>query len=97
VASRAGTRPLGRSGVGAAAGSVLRIRGIRRTPAVRLGAAWVRATLRIGAENCWRATGFTSGNTWTGGTQYLPKAIIGPTTHAFDASVALQFFASHAR
>jgi polyhydroxybutyrate depolymerase len=38
------------------------------------------------------------GHTWPGGPQYLPKAIIGPTTHAFGASEAIgQFFAAHAR
>jgi len=37
------------------------------------------------------------GHTWPGGPQYLPKAIIGPTTHAFGASDAIgQFFAAHA-
>jgi polyhydroxybutyrate depolymerase len=37
------------------------------------------------------------GHTWPGGPQYLPKAIIGPTTHAFSASDAIgQFFAAHA-
>jgi polyhydroxybutyrate depolymerase len=38
------------------------------------------------------------GHTWPGGPQYLPKAIIGPTTHAFAASEAIgQFFATHGR
>jgi polyhydroxybutyrate depolymerase len=38
------------------------------------------------------------GHTWPGGTQYLPTAIIGPTSHAFDASeTSWQFVASHAR
>jgi polyhydroxybutyrate depolymerase len=38
------------------------------------------------------------GHTWPGGKQYLPKAIIGPTTRAFDASeVIAQFFLTHAR
>jgi polyhydroxybutyrate depolymerase len=38
------------------------------------------------------------GHTWPGGTQYLPKAIIGPTSHAFDASESSrQPFAGHAR
>ena len=38
------------------------------------------------------------GHTWPGGVQYLPTAIIGPTTHAFDASEASwQFFAEHMR
>jgi polyhydroxybutyrate depolymerase len=38
------------------------------------------------------------GHTWPGGPQYLPKAIIGPTTHAFAASEAIgQFFAAQAR
>jgi polyhydroxybutyrate depolymerase len=37
------------------------------------------------------------GHTWPGGPQYLPKAIIGPTTHVFGASEAIgQFFAAHA-
>jgi polyhydroxybutyrate depolymerase len=37
------------------------------------------------------------GHTWPGGPQYLPTAIIGPTTHAFGASEAIgQFFAAHA-
>ena len=38
------------------------------------------------------------GHTWPGGKQYLPRAIIGPTTRAFDASEAIaQFFLAHAR
>lgn len=38
------------------------------------------------------------GHTWPGGKQYLSKAIIGPTTRAFDASeVIAQFFLTHAR
>ena len=38
------------------------------------------------------------GHTWPGGKQYLPKAIIGPTTRAFDASeVIAQFFLTHGR
>lgn len=38
------------------------------------------------------------GHTWPGGTQYPPKAVIGPTSHAFDASeTSWQFFASHIR
>ena len=38
------------------------------------------------------------GHTWPGGKQYLPQAIIGPTTRAFDASeVIAQFFLTHAR
>jgi polyhydroxybutyrate depolymerase len=38
------------------------------------------------------------GHTWPGGTQCLPKVIIGPTTRTFDASEASwQFFASHPR
>jgi polyhydroxybutyrate depolymerase len=37
------------------------------------------------------------GHTWPGGPQYLPKAIIGPTTHAFGASDAIgRFFTAHA-
>jgi polyhydroxybutyrate depolymerase len=38
------------------------------------------------------------GHTWPGGRQYLPRAIIGSTTRAFDASeVIAQFFLAHAR
>ncbi len=38
------------------------------------------------------------GHTWPGGKQYLPKAVIGPTTRAFDASeVIAQFFLTHGR
>lgn len=38
------------------------------------------------------------GHTWPGAKQYLPKAIIGATTRAFDASeVIALFFLSHAR
>ncbi|WP_433208757.1 extracellular catalytic domain type 1 short-chain-length polyhydroxyalkanoate depolymerase [Nocardia sp. CA-107356] len=38
------------------------------------------------------------GHTWPGGSQYLPKAVIGATTHAFDAADAgWQFFDAHAR
>jgi polyhydroxybutyrate depolymerase len=38
------------------------------------------------------------GHTWPGGTQYLPKSIIGPTTRAFDGSRAIaQFFLTHGR
>ncbi len=38
------------------------------------------------------------GHTWPGGKQYLPKAIIGPTTRALDGSEAIaQFFLAHAR
>jgi polyhydroxybutyrate depolymerase len=38
------------------------------------------------------------GHTWPGGKQYLPAAIIGHTTRAFDASeVIAQFFLAHAR
>jgi polyhydroxybutyrate depolymerase len=38
------------------------------------------------------------GHTWPGGPQYLPKAIIGSTTHAFAASDVIGgFFAAHAR
>jgi polyhydroxybutyrate depolymerase len=38
------------------------------------------------------------GHTWPGAKQYLPKAIIGATTRAFDASeVIAQFFLAHAR
>jgi polyhydroxybutyrate depolymerase len=38
------------------------------------------------------------GHTWPGGPQYLPKAIIGPTTQALAASEVIgQFFAAHSR
>jgi polyhydroxybutyrate depolymerase len=38
------------------------------------------------------------GHTWPGAKQYLPRAIIGATTRAFDASeVIAQFFLTHAR
>ncbi|CKM18473.1 esterase lipoprotein LPQC [Mycobacterium tuberculosis] len=38
------------------------------------------------------------GHTWPGGRQYLPKAVIGATTRAFDGSqVIAQFFATHGR
>ncbi|KAA1249596.1 esterase [Mycobacterium simiae] len=38
------------------------------------------------------------GHTWPGGKQYLPKAIIGSTTRAFDGSQAIvQFFVTHGR
>jgi polyhydroxybutyrate depolymerase len=38
------------------------------------------------------------GHTWPGARQYLPTAIIGPTTRGFDASeVIAQFFLAHAR
>ncbi|OBK22951.1 esterase [Mycobacterium asiaticum] len=38
------------------------------------------------------------GHTWPGGKQYLPKAVIGTTTGAFDGSqVIAQFFLAHAR
>ncbi|BBX74638.1 esterase [Mycobacterium shinjukuense] len=38
------------------------------------------------------------GHTWPGGKQYLSKAIIGPTTRAFDGSqVIAQFFLAHGR
>lgn len=38
------------------------------------------------------------GHTWPGGKQYLPAAVIGPTTHALDGSEAIaQFFLAHAR
>jgi polyhydroxybutyrate depolymerase len=38
------------------------------------------------------------GHTWPGGKQYLPTAIIGPTTRALDGSEAIaQFFLAHAR
>jgi polyhydroxybutyrate depolymerase len=38
------------------------------------------------------------GHTWPDGAQYLPKAMIGPTTRDFSASQAIgQFFVAHAR
>jgi polyhydroxybutyrate depolymerase len=38
------------------------------------------------------------GHTWPGGLQYLPKAVIGPTSRAFDASETIAlFFATHGR
>ncbi len=38
------------------------------------------------------------GHTWPGGPQYLPEAVIGPTTTAFDAAQASgEFFVAHAR
>lgn len=38
------------------------------------------------------------GHTWPGGKQYLPQAVIGPTTRAFDGSQAIaQFFLTHGR
>ncbi len=38
------------------------------------------------------------GHAWPGGKQYLPKAIIGPTTRALDGSEAIaEFFLAHAR
>lgn len=38
------------------------------------------------------------GHTWPGGKQYLPTAVIGPTTRALDGSEAIaQFFLAHAR
>ncbi|MEB4211553.1 PHB depolymerase family esterase [Mycobacterium sp. 94-17] len=38
------------------------------------------------------------GHTWPGGKQYLPAAVIGPTTRALDGSeVIAQFFLAHAR
>jgi polyhydroxybutyrate depolymerase len=38
------------------------------------------------------------GHTWPGGKQYLPKAVIGPTSRALDGSEAIaQFFLAHAR
>jgi polyhydroxybutyrate depolymerase len=40
----------------------------------------------------------SGGHTWPGGKQYLPKAIIGPTTRGLDASeVIAQFFLTHGR
>lgn len=38
------------------------------------------------------------GHTWPGGKQYLPAAVIGPTTHTLDGSEAIaEFFLAHAR
>jgi polyhydroxybutyrate depolymerase len=38
------------------------------------------------------------GHTWPGGKQYLPTAVIGPTTRALDGSEAIaQFFLAHTR
>jgi polyhydroxybutyrate depolymerase len=38
------------------------------------------------------------GHTWPDGTQYLPKAVIGTTSHVFDSSeTTWEFFAGHAR
>ncbi|BBY38804.1 esterase [Mycobacterium mantenii] len=38
------------------------------------------------------------GHTWPGGKQYLPAAVIGPTTRALDGSEAIaQFFLAHTR
>lgn len=38
------------------------------------------------------------GHTWPGGKQYLPKAVIGPTSRALDGSESIaQFFLAHAR
>lgn len=38
------------------------------------------------------------GHTWPGGRQYLPRAVIGATTRAFDGSQAIvQFFLTHSR
>jgi polyhydroxybutyrate depolymerase len=40
----------------------------------------------------------SGGHTWPGGKQYLPAAVIGPTTRALDGSEAIaQFFLGHAR
>jgi polyhydroxybutyrate depolymerase len=40
----------------------------------------------------------SGGHTWPGGKQYLPKAVIGPTTRAFDGSESIaQFFLAHSR
>ena len=37
-----------------------------------------------------------AGHTWPDGIQYLPRLIIGPTSHSFDASATIwQFFAAH--
>jgi polyhydroxybutyrate depolymerase len=35
------------------------------------------------------------GHTWPNGEQYLPVAVIGKTTHAIDASIAIWLFCSH--
>lgn len=40
----------------------------------------------------------SGGHTWPGGKQYLPAAVIGPTTRALDGSEAIaEFFLTHAR
>ncbi|MCK8646269.1 extracellular catalytic domain type 1 short-chain-length polyhydroxyalkanoate depolymerase [Mycobacterium colombiense] len=40
----------------------------------------------------------SGGHTWPGGKQYLPAAVIGPTTRALDGSEAIaQFFLAHTR
>lgn len=40
----------------------------------------------------------SGGHTWPGGKQYLPAAVIGPTTRALDGSEAIaRFFLAHAR
>jgi polyhydroxybutyrate depolymerase len=40
----------------------------------------------------------SGGHTWPGGKQYLPAAVIGPTTRALDGSEAIAlFFLAHAR
>lgn len=42
----------------------------------------------------WRVDG--GGHTWPGGFQYLPERIVGPTSHAFDATAAIwRFLSAH--
>jgi polyhydroxybutyrate depolymerase len=42
----------------------------------------------------WQVEG--GGHTWPGGFQYLPVALIGPTSHTFDATAAIwRFVSSH--
>jgi polyhydroxybutyrate depolymerase len=44
----------------------------------------------------WRVDG--GGHTWPGGIQYLPERMIGPTSHAFDATAVMwRFLAAHIR
>jgi polyhydroxybutyrate depolymerase len=40
----------------------------------------------------------SSGHGWPGGTQYLPKVLVGNVTQTFSANeVILEFFGRHAR
>jgi polyhydroxybutyrate depolymerase len=44
----------------------------------------------------WTVAG--GGHTWPGGQQYLPKRLIGPVSHQFDAPPTIwQFFTAHSR